>query len=149
MNLDLHLATTNDDLEAICKQMQPDEWGTDNEMTSYQPESLRKFLEQGGLLILAKDDEKIAGAALCYELPHPAGDDSLYVHELDTHPDYRRQGVGTAIMRKIMEVAKERRLTEVWVGTETENTTADAFYRSLQPYEIEPSIIYAYKVEKG
>lgn len=133
--------------------MQPGEWGRDNEMTSYQPEKLRIFLESGGILILAKDVDpstgsgqgKIAGAALCYVLPHPAGEDSLYVHELDTHPDYRRQGVATQLMQKAMEIAKEKGCIEVWLGTETDNDAANAFYKTLKPYEIEPSVIYAYK----
>ena len=45
-------------LEAICAQMQPGEWGADNEMTSYQPDKLHKFLEsENTLLLLAKDGE--------------------------------------------------------------------------------------------
>jgi ribosomal protein S18 acetylase RimI-like enzyme len=147
-NLTLVMITLSDNLENICAQMQPDLWGKDNEMTSYQPENLNKFLKCGGLLLLAKDDEKIAGAALCYELPHPAGEHSLYVHELDTHPHYRRQGVATALMNELNKIAAHRGLTEVWLGTETDNDAANAFYKSLHPYEIEPSIIYAYKTNQ-
>lgn len=147
MSFTLHIVTLQDDVVAVCTQMQPDLWGKDNEMTSYQPENLKKFLDAAGILLLAKDGEKIAGAALCYVLPHPAGEDSLYVHELDTHPDYRRKGIATQLMQKAMQIAKEKNLTEVWVGTETTNVTADAFYRSLDPYEVEPSTIYAYKVK--
>ena len=142
----LKLVNSQDDLKATCAQMQPDTWGKDNEITSYQPENLKTFLEKGGILLLAYDGDKVAGAALCYEMPHPAGDHSLYVHELDTHPDYRRQGVATALMQELMRIGKDRGLTELWVGTETTNTGADAFYKSLKPYEIEPSFIYAYKL---
>lgn len=148
MPLDLRLITPGNDLAAICEQMQPDAWAKDNEMTNYSSDKLRIFLEDDkNLLLLAYDGDKIAGAALCYEMPHPAGEDSLYVHELDTHPDYRRHGVATAIMQKLMEIAKERGMKELWVGTETENTKARSFYESLKPYEIEPSIIYSYKVK--
>lgn len=143
----LHQVLAQDNLGAVCAQMQPEEWGADNEMTSYQPELLKEFLDAGGVLILAYNDDKIAGAALCYELPHPAGEHSLYVHELDTHPSYRRQGVASQIMNEAIKIAKERKLTEVWVGTETTNKPAKALYESLKPYEIEPSVIYAYKVK--
>jgi aminoglycoside 3-N-acetyltransferase I len=116
-------------------------------MTSYQPDQLKKFLKNDqNILLLAYDGDKITGVALCYELPHPAGEHSLYVHELDTHPDYRRKGVATQLMNKLRHIAKERGMIEVWVGTETTNEVADKFYRSLDPYEVEPSIIYAYKV---
>lgn len=142
------VVSLKDNLEAICEQMQPGEWGKDNEMTSYQSDRLRKYLEDDKhILLLAKDGEKIAGAALCYILPHPAGEDSLYVHELDTHPDYRRQGVATKMMQELQRIAKEKGLKEVWLGTETTNDAANAFYKSLNPTEIEPSIIYAYEVE--
>lgn len=66
-----------DDLDAICEQMQLETWGKDNEMTSYQPETLKTCLEAGGVLILAKEGETIVGAALCYVLTYPAGEDSV------------------------------------------------------------------------
>ncbi len=143
----LHQVQAKDNIEAICAQMQPGEWAADNEMTSYQPEPLKRFLDSDGILVLAYDGDKIAGAALCYELLHPAGEHSLYVHELDTHPDYRRQGVASQIMNEAIKIAREHKLTEVWVGTETTNKPAMALYENLKPYEIEPSVIYAYKVK--
>lgn len=145
--IQLQIVTKEDNLESICAQMQPGLWAEDNRMTSYQPELLKKFLTSGGLLILAKDGGKIAGAAIAHILQHPAGESSLYVHELDTHPDYRRQGVATLLMNKCKEIAKDMNLTEVWLGTETDNASANALYKTLNPYEIEPSVIYAYKVK--
>jgi len=143
----LQIVTTHDDLDAICAQMQPGLWAVDNQMTSYKPELLRKFLESGGILLLAKDGDKIAGAVIAYKLLHPAGEDSLYVHELDTHPDYRRQGVATMLINKCREIAKDMNLAEVWLGTETDNAAANGFYKTLNPDEIESSVIYAYKVQ--
>jgi len=134
------------DLAAICAQMQPDQWAADNEMTSYQPEALRKFLDKGGILMLAYEGDRIAGAALCYEISHPDGEDTLYVHELDTHPDFRRRGVGTQLMNELFKLAKERSYTEVWLGADQDNQAANALYRRLKPSEIDPSITYTYKV---
>ena len=82
---------------------------------------------------------------LCYVLPHPAGEDALYVHELDTHPDYRRRGIATQLMQEVQKIAREKGLMEVWLGTETDNDAANGFYRSLNPSEVEPCIIYTYK----
>ena len=148
MNLQLRFITADDNLQEICDQMQPGSWARDNEMTSYQADTLKEFLKNPmNILLLAYDQEHIAGAALCYELPHPAGENSLYVHELDTHPGYRRRGVATAIMRKLHEIARQRQLGELWLGTETDNAAANRFYKSLQPAEIEPSVIYTYKVK--
>ena len=145
--LEINKEADMSELQAICRQMQPNKWGNDNEMTSYQPDMLRAFLDANGLLLMARDGQKIAGTALCYIMPHPAGEDSLYVHELDTHPVYRRQGVATQLMNELKKIAKQKNLMEVWVGTEQSNKPADAFYKSLNPSEIEPSFIYAYKVK--
>lgn len=137
----------DNNLAAICAQMQPDLWGKDNEMTSYQPETLQKFLQQNGILLLAYAGDKIAGAALCYNLPHPSGENTLYVHELDTHPDFRRQGVATLLMNETFKIGKEPGVDEVWLATETDNVAANALYTKLQPYEIEQSVTYSYKVK--
>ena len=147
MSFTIRLITQADDLGAICAQMQPKLWGSDNEMTSYQPTLLKKFLAAGHLLLVAYNNKTIAGAAIAHELLHPAGEHSLYIHELDTHPDYRRMGVASELMAELNKLAKDRGLTEVLLGTETENPAANAFYNSLDPYEIEPSEIYAYKVK--
>lgn len=147
MQIKLVVVDLQNDLQDICAQMQPDLWAADNQMTSYKPELLKEFLEAGNILLLAKDGDKIAGAVIAHKLLHPAGESSLYVHELDTHPDYRRQGVATMLINKCKELAKEMNLTEVWLGTETDNDAANAFYKTLDPYEIEPSVIYAYKVK--
>ena len=137
----------NHDLAAICAQMQPDQWAADNEMTSYQPEALRRFLDKGGILMLAYEGDKIAGAALCYEIPHPDGEDTLYVHELDTHPDFRRRGVAKQIMSELFKLAKERGLHEVWLGADQDNEAANALYKSLSPSEIDPTVTYTYKAQ--
>jgi ribosomal protein S18 acetylase RimI-like enzyme len=84
---------------------------------------------------------------LCYELPHPDGEDMLYVHELDTHPDFRRQGVGQALMQELFKIAKERGLSEVWLGADDDNQAANALYRKLGPSEEGSTTTYSYTVE--
>src|SRR6185437_2442132 len=93
----------NDDLEAICAQMQPGAWGVGNEMDSYEPEKLRAFLEAGGILLLAKDGDNIAGVIVAHILPDPSGKNMFFAFSLDTHPNYRRQGVATRLMKKCQE----------------------------------------------
>ncbi len=132
--------------QAICAQMQPDTWGKDNEMTAYEPALLRSFLEAGNYLVLAYEGDRIAGAATAYPLPHPsAGGSSLYVHEVDTHPDFRQRGVATKLMGELFAIAKEQGLSEVWLGADDGNEPAHALYKGLHPYEADHCTIYAYK----
>lgn len=143
----LRIADLSDNISAICVQMTPDNWAVDNEMSQYNETHLRRFLsEDKNILLLAWDDDKIAGATLCYILPHPDGNDTLYVHELDTHPDYRRQGVATQLMNELLSIARQKGLSEVWLGTEIDNPAANELYKKLGPSEIEQSVTYTYKV---
>jgi len=60
-------------------------------------------------------------------------------------PEFILHPVTTQLLQKLQEIAKEKGLREVWLGTETDNDTANAFYKSLNPSETEPSINYDYK----
>lgn len=146
MLITIATVSLEDSLEAICSQMQPDKWGADNQMDSYEPEKLRAFLEADGILLLAKDGDNIAGMIVAHILPDPSGKDMFFVFSLDTHPNYRRQGVATMLMNKCKEIAKEKSLAEIWVIADSDNKPANSFYRSLHPDEAEPSVMYAYTV---
>ena len=86
--------------------------------------------------------------AICYDLLHAhASDRSFYVHELDTHPAFRRQGVATTLMKSIFSIAKQHGITQVWLGTEPERSAASKLYGSLQPSEAEVCHLYSYKID--
>ena len=146
--MQVEAVTLSDNLDAICSQMQPGLWGADNEMDSYEPERLRAFLKAGSILLLAKDGENIAGVIVAHILPDPSGKNMFFVFSLDTHPNYRRQGVATMLMNKCKEIAKEKGLVEVWIIANSDNEPANSFYKSLSPDEVESSVMYAYKVQQ-
>lgn len=141
------LITQSDDLQAICKQMQPDNWAADNEMTSYTVEGLKNFLKDPtNILLLAYDDHLVAGVALAYEMTHPVGVNYLYLHELDTHPDYRRKGIGTLLMNELRSIGKARGCKEMWLEVDDDNPGAQKLYDSLSPTDIEKTITYSYNL---
>jgi ribosomal protein S18 acetylase RimI-like enzyme len=139
-----------DDLRAICEQMQSSSsaWDIKNEMSDYSVADLERYLKAGHTFIVAYDGKVIAGAALASELLHPDGKNMLYIHELDVAVAYRRKGLGTVIMNELFNIAKERSLGEVWLGTEIDNEPANHLYKKLLPYEIVKTVIYAYNVKK-
>jgi ribosomal protein S18 acetylase RimI-like enzyme len=146
-SIQIQQVASTDDLGAICKQMQPGLWGDDNEMDAYEPKKLRAFLDAGGILLLAKDGDNVAGVIVAHILPDPSGKNMFFVFSLDTHPNYRRQGVATTLMNKCRDIAKEQGLSEVWIIANADNQPANSFYQSLKPDEAEPSVMYAYKVQ--
>jgi aminoglycoside 6'-N-acetyltransferase I len=148
MAFEIRQVSKKDDLKSVCAQMQSDNWAADNEMTSYKPEYLKKFMRQNGILLLAYSGEKIAGVLLAYALHHPDGNGHLYVHELDTHPDFRRQGVATLLMNEAFKFAKALGMDELWLGTEDDNEAAKALYQKLGPTEVDNGPTYSYKISK-
>ena len=56
---------------------------------------------------------------------------TTYVHELDVHQNWRRQGVGSALITEAMTLARSRGSTKFWLSTGGHNETAQALYESL------------------
>jgi ribosomal protein S18 acetylase RimI-like enzyme len=98
------------------------------------------------LLLYAYVDGRVAGLALAMRMLKPGKEHWLYVDELDTHPDYRRMGVGKALMTELFRYARSWGLKEVWLGTEPDNTAANSLYRSLNPTEREKFIGYTFQL---
>ncbi len=71
----------------------------------------------------------------------------LYVDEVDVCADQRKKGAGKAIMRKLIEIARDTGCEEVWLGTEVDNQAVNALYRSLDPDDVAQVIGYAYKMD--
>ena len=81
-------------------------------------------------LLVADDDSRAAGL-LTYSLKpslYHAGL-SCMVEELVVARDSRSQGVGSALLSHVMEMAESERWAEVSVGVMTDNIQAQAFYR--------------------
>jgi|GEM_PF-3355366 len=51
-------------------------------------------------------------------------------------------------MERLLQIAKEWGLEELWLGTEPDNDAANALYRSLHQLEAERFVGYLYKIEK-
>lgn len=65
------------------------------------------------------------------QMRSPSGRVITYVHELDVHEDWRRRGVGSALITEAMSLARSRGSTKFWLSTGGHNETAQALYESL------------------
>lgn len=72
-----------------------------------------------------------AGLAWGLQMRAPSGRLTTYVHELDVHEQSRRRGIGSALIRAAMTVARHRGSTKFWLSTGGHNQTAQALYDSL------------------
>lgn len=147
MNVTLRrLRATDPDLASIASGLNTG----DNEVSvkAFTEQSLREFVSNPDrFYIIATIGGRIAGATHGYLHLHPAGPKYLYIDEVDTVKQFRRQGVATAMMREAFAIGRELGATEAWLGTEDDNEPAKALYQSLRPSEIERGPIYTYKIE--
>jgi ribosomal protein S18 acetylase RimI-like enzyme len=76
--------------------------------------------------------EAPVGLAWGLQMRSPSGRLTTYVHELDVHPNWRRQGVGSTLIVEAMTVARSRGSTKFWLSTGGHNEVAQALYESLR-----------------
>jgi ribosomal protein S18 acetylase RimI-like enzyme len=84
------------------------------------------------LMLVAFDHERPVGFVLAHELPRRHGDRSkLFVYEVDVAESHQRRGIGSALLTRLGELARERGIPAGFVLTEPDNGPANALYRSV------------------
>ena len=82
------------------------------------------------VLLLARIDGYPVGFVSAVELSHPDKPRSeMFVYELGTDEGFRRRGVATALMQRLIELCEARGCGEMFVLTEQDNAAAIATYR--------------------
>ncbi len=92
---------------------------------SFEKELEKKY----GLSMVAESDSVVAGYLVAWLIV-----DEIHVANLAVHPDFRRQGIAEAMMRKLIHSSG----TFVWMGLEVRrsNTAARALYSKLGFLEV-------------
>jgi aminoglycoside 3-N-acetyltransferase I len=107
--------------------------GVVRELATYggsgDPEAL--LADPRTLMLVAFDGAQPVGFVLAHELPRRHGDRSkLFVYEVDVAETHRRLGVASALLARLVELARERGIRAGFVLTEPDNGRANALYRS-------------------
>ncbi|MEV1043636.1 GNAT family N-acetyltransferase [Streptomyces sp. NPDC049916] len=84
----------------------------------------------GHLMLIAYVDGVPAGFVTGVEMLHPDKGSEMCLYELGVDERFRRRGIGGALTRALVDVARERGCYDVWVGVEPDNDAALATYRS-------------------
>jgi ribosomal protein S18 acetylase RimI-like enzyme len=99
-------------------------------------ESTEKFLRQGNHhLCIAYLDDEPAGFISGVEITHPDKGTEMLLYELGVDEDFRRRGIGRALVVALRDLARARGCTGVWVAVDDDNEPAVAMYRKLGPDE--------------
>lgn len=146
------IISLSDNLQEIVNEINNASWDDANEMSLFDVESLSSYLERQDTLFIACHDvssnpPKLQGIASSRIEIKPYGKELwLYVDEIDVCADHRLKGVGKAIMRKLIEIAREKGCEEIWLGSDVKNSAANALYLSLKPKEITQVVGYTFEV---
>jgi ribosomal protein S18 acetylase RimI-like enzyme len=97
----------------------------------------RKLKVQRELFFVAEIDGKIVGSAMSGFDGHRG-----WVYLVATHPDYQRNGIGTALMKRVEEGLKAIGCHKLNLQVRAENRQVVEFYRALG-YEIEERVSMA------
>ncbi len=71
------------------------------------------------------------GSRLCGFAAYWVVSDEIHLHNIAVRPDLRRRGYGTALLRDMLQVARERSVRTVWLEVRGSNRAALGLYRSL------------------
>ncbi len=158
MSFEVKMVSSSDDLIRLVESINKGDWDEGNEIEEYAVDSLRAYLEQPDTFFLvclhtsmASSDiagMEVAGMASGRFQHKPyAHCKWLYIDEIDTCVNFRRQGVATAMMQELLLLARQNDCEEVWLGAEKSNDSAKKFYQSLHPSAVDAVIGYTFEID--
>ncbi len=107
------------------------------------PAQLSAFVENTHHeLIFAISETKVVGLASGAILLHPDKPPIFFVNEVGVDANMRSKGIATALLQKLLDVARRRGCQGIWLATEVDNDEARGLYRKLKARETEGFVIY-------
>jgi ribosomal-protein-alanine N-acetyltransferase len=97
---------------------------------AYSLEELQYFIEQRDSLTLVAQAEQVAGFSIV-ERPHTRSRYFAHLITMDVAPAWRKQGVGSALMRAMEIRLLEERISRIRLEVAVDNLPAQRFYRSF------------------
>ena len=93
-------------------------------------DATRQFVEEPGhhILLALDDQRRPVGMVTGVETTHPDKGTEMFLYELAVDEGSQRQGLGTALVRALAELAREQGCYGMWVLTDDDNAPALATY---------------------
>jgi len=109
----------------------------------------RFFGGSDGILLVAYQEREPVGFLYGYVLESLNGvRPNMFLYSIDVFPGYKRKGTGTALVEKLLELAKKRNCREIFVLTNASNQSAMEFYRKTGGRrENDDDVMFVYPIE--
>jgi ribosomal protein S18 acetylase RimI-like enzyme len=88
----------------------------------------RFLAEDGHHLLVAYEGEQPVGFVTGVEVTHPDKGTEMFVYELAVDGPFRRNGIGRALVERLVTVARAAGCYGMWVLTDEDNDAARATY---------------------
>ena len=121
------------DEEAACQLIEQVKFAIDEAPhVSLDPADMRTLLaDERAYLIAACVDDKPVGLVYGYRFPRLDGPrPMMFLYEIGVLEQYRRRGLGRALVEKLKRFAEEHNCRKMFVPTQASNEAAMALYRS-------------------
>jgi ribosomal protein S18 acetylase RimI-like enzyme len=82
-------------------------------------------------LVVAIAGDVVVGFVSAVHYVHPDKPPELWINEVGVAPSHHRQGIGQALMRRILQHGRALNCGQAWVLTEFDNSAARALYGSV------------------
>ena len=106
------------------------------------PDRLARYLAgPANWMAVALHDGLVVGMLMAVIHDHPDKPTELFLDEIGTGDDWRRQGIARLLMQKLFERADTEGIEEIWLGTEPDNDAANGLYQGFK-HEREDAVIY-------
>ena len=100
--------------------------------------------EPGHHLLVAFEGDVPAGFVTGVEMTHPDKGTEMFLYELGVDEQFRRRGIGTALVAALAESVRGGGCSGMWVLTEGDNTAALRTYRTAGAGDGEPAVMLSW-----
>ena len=115
-------------------------------------QSAREFLSDSRHhLAVAMDDGIVIGFASGVHYVHPdKARPEFWINEVGVSETYHKRGIGKALIRALLDVARALSCADAWVLTERENAPAMRLYQSMGGEEApEETVMFTFHLKPG
>lgn len=115
-----------------------------------EPRYLDAFLDDPRhVMVIAIDDELVVGMASAVEYFHPDKPPQLWINEVGVASSHRNLHIGRKLTGALVNYAEEHGCVFAWLGTDTDNFTAQRCFASVPEVEAPQTfLLYEWDLEE-